>query len=93
MAHPLAHNVVRFNPRYELDGCDPGGYAGIAWAIGGKHDRGWGPKRPTAGTVRYLSLASTSRTFDVHAFIRRVETVTGRTIPGQPEERRRDGRR
>jgi deoxyribodipyrimidine photo-lyase len=25
--------------KYELDGRDPNGYAGIAWAIAGKHDR------------------------------------------------------
>ncbi len=37
---------VRLNDRYELDGRDPNGYAGIAWAIGGKHDRAWGPERP-----------------------------------------------
>jgi deoxyribodipyrimidine photo-lyase len=33
--------AVRLNDRYELDGCDPNGYAGIAWAIVGKHDRAW----------------------------------------------------
>jgi deoxyribodipyrimidine photo-lyase len=30
------------NDRYELDGRDPNGYAGIAWVIVGKHDRAWG---------------------------------------------------
>ncbi len=35
---------VRLNNRYELDGRDPNGYASIAWAIGGKHDRAWGPE-------------------------------------------------
>ena len=52
------------NDRYELDGRDPNGYTGIAWAIGGKHDRAWGPERPVYGTVRYMSLASTSRKFN-----------------------------
>jgi len=33
--------AVRLNDRYELDGRDPNGYAGIAWAIVGKHDRAW----------------------------------------------------
>jgi deoxyribodipyrimidine photo-lyase len=31
--------AVRLNDKYELDGRDPNGYAGIAWAIAGKHDR------------------------------------------------------
>jgi hypothetical protein len=43
------------------DGRDPNGYTGIAWAIGGKHDRAWGPERPVYGTIRYISYASTSR--------------------------------
>ena len=55
------------NDRYELDGRDPNGYTGIAWAIGGKHDRAWGPERPVYGTIRYMSFASTSRKFDCDA--------------------------
>jgi deoxyribodipyrimidine photo-lyase len=60
---------VRLNDRYELDGRDPSGYAGIAWAIGGKHDRAWGPERPVYGTIRYMSFASTSRKFNSRAYI------------------------
>ena len=47
--------AVRLNDRYELDGRDPNGYAGIAWAIVGKHDRAWGPERPVYGKIRYMS--------------------------------------
>jgi len=61
--------AVDLNDRYELDGRDPNGYAGIAWAIAGKHDRAWGPERPIFGTVRYMSYASTSRKFDSAAYI------------------------
>jgi deoxyribodipyrimidine photo-lyase len=64
--------AVRLNDRYELDGRDPSGYAGIAWAIVGKHDRAWGPERPIYGKVRYMSFASTSRNFDSKAYIARV---------------------
>ena len=40
----VAYDIaVRLNDCYELDGRDPNGYAGIAWAIVGKHDRAWGP--------------------------------------------------
>jgi len=72
--------AVLLNDRYELDGRDPNGYAGIAWAIGGKHDRAWGPERPVFGTIRYMSYASTSRKFDCARYIRRVEESTGRSI-------------
>ena len=60
---------VRLNDRYELDGRDPNGYAGIAWAVGGKHDRAWGPERPVHGKIRYMSFASTSRKFNNRAYI------------------------
>jgi deoxyribodipyrimidine photo-lyase len=63
--------AVHLNDKYELDGRDPNGYAGIAWAVGGKHDRAWGPERPIYGKVRYMSHASTSRKFDSSAYIAR----------------------
>ncbi|HXR35140.1 MAG TPA: hypothetical protein VN754_04290 [Candidatus Binataceae bacterium] len=44
---------------------------GIAWAIGGKHDRAWGPERPVSGKVRHMSYASTSRKFDSRSYISR----------------------
>jgi deoxyribodipyrimidine photo-lyase len=62
--------AVMLNDRYELDGRDPNGYANIAWAIGGKHDRPW-PTRPVYGTVRSMSYASTSRKFDSARYIAR----------------------
>jgi deoxyribodipyrimidine photo-lyase len=67
--------AVYLNDRYELDGRDANGYAGIAWAIGGKHDRAWGPERPVYGKVRYMSYPSTSRKFDSRAYIRSVEAL------------------
>ena len=63
--------AITLNDRYELDGRDPNGYAGIAWAIGGKHDRPWAPRRPVFGTIRYMSYASTSKKFDSRAYIAR----------------------
>lgn len=32
--------AIYLNDKYELDG-DPNGYAGIAWSMGGVHDRAW----------------------------------------------------
>jgi deoxyribodipyrimidine photo-lyase len=68
--------ALRLNDRYELDGSDPNGYAGIAWAILGKHDRAW-PERPIFGKVRYMSLASTGRKFDSKKFIAQISEQEG----------------
>ena len=67
--------AVTLNDRYELDGRDPNGYAGVAWAIAGKHDRAWGPERPIYGTIRYMSYASTSRKFDSTAYRERMQAL------------------
>ena len=61
--------AVRLNDKYELDGRDPNGYAGIAWAIVGKFDRAW-PERPIFGKIRYMSLASTGKKFDCEMYIK-----------------------
>ncbi|KAA6457634.1 deoxyribodipyrimidine photolyase [Acidobacteria bacterium AB60] len=60
--------AVILNDRYELDGRDPNGYAGIAWAIVGKHDRPWFD-RPVFGTIRPMSGASTAKKFDAERYI------------------------
>jgi deoxyribodipyrimidine photo-lyase len=61
--------AVILNDRYELDGRDPNGYAGIAWAIVGKHDRPWF-NRPIFGLVRTMTAASFSKKFNADAYIR-----------------------
>ncbi len=55
--------AVWLNDKYELDGRDPNGYAGIAWSIVGKYDRPWF-ERPIFGLIRYMSGASTGKKFD-----------------------------
>jgi deoxyribodipyrimidine photo-lyase len=60
--------AVTLNDRYELDGRDPNGYAGIAWAMVGKHDRPWFD-RPVFGLVRYMSGGSTGKKFDSERYI------------------------
>jgi deoxyribodipyrimidine photo-lyase len=72
--------AVRLNDRYELDGRDPNGYTGIAWAIGGKHDRPWAPARPVFGMIRYMNANGCARKFDVEAYIRRVEALAARRL-------------
>jgi deoxyribodipyrimidine photo-lyase len=66
--------AIRLNDRYELDGRDPNGYAGVAWAIVGKHDRAW-PERPVFGKLRYMSFASTSRKFDSKRYMEQVNDL------------------
>jgi len=70
--------AVQLNDRYELDGRDPNGYAGIAWAIVGKHDRAW-PERPVYGKIRYMSLASTGRKFDSRRYIEQIAQLEARS--------------
>jgi deoxyribodipyrimidine photo-lyase len=60
--------AVYLNDKYELDGRDANGYAGIAWAIVGKHDRPWFD-RPVFGLVRYMSGESTGKKFDSKKYI------------------------
>jgi deoxyribodipyrimidine photo-lyase len=60
--------AVKFNDRYFLDGRDPNGYAGIAWAIVGKFDRPWF-ERAIFGQIRYMSGASTGKKFDSKRYI------------------------
>ena len=64
-----------WNDKYELDGRDPNGYAGIAWAIVGKHDRPWF-ERPIFGKIRYMSFNSTSKKFDSKSYIRQIEAIS-----------------
>ena len=60
--------AVTLNDRYELDGRDPNGYAGIAWAIVGRHDRPWF-NRPVFGLVRSMTAGSTGKKFDSARYI------------------------
>ena len=57
------------NDQYELDGRDPNGYTGTAWAIGGVHDRPW-QERPIFGMIRYMNAAGLKRKFDIGSYIR-----------------------
>jgi deoxyribodipyrimidine photo-lyase len=68
--------AVWLNDRYELDGRDPNGYAGIAWAIVGKHDRAWS-ERQVFGKIRYMSFASTSRKFDSKRYMEQIAALEG----------------
>ena len=60
--------AIYLNDKYELDGRDPNGYTGIAWSIGGLHDRPWF-ERPIFGKIRYMNYNGAKRKFDVPKYI------------------------
>ena len=66
--------AISLNDRYELDGRDPNGYVGVAWSIGGVHDRAWGG-REVFGKVRYMSRRGAGSKFDVRAYVERVASL------------------
>lgn len=60
--------AIYLNDKYELDGRDPNGYTGIAWSIGGIHDRAWSD-RPVYGKIRYMNYNGAKRKFNVREYI------------------------
>lgn len=60
--------AIYLNDRYELDGRDPNGYTGIAWSIGGVHDRPWF-ERPIFGKIRYMSYGGCKSKFNIRSYI------------------------
>ena len=89
-AHVLGQEVSRVEPvcrrlrhrtglndRYEMDGRDPNGYTGIAWAIGGKHDA---PGPTGRSTARYAicptqALRGSSTAAPISQTLRRFEIM------------------
>ena len=63
-------NAIYLNDKYQMDGRDPNGYTGIAWAIGGVHDRAWA-ERNVFGKIRYMSYDGCKRKFDIEKYILR----------------------
>jgi deoxyribodipyrimidine photo-lyase len=63
--------AITLNDRYSLDGRDPNGYTGIAWSLGGVHDRAW-RERAVFGKIRYMNEAGCRRKFDVDKYVNTV---------------------
>jgi deoxyribodipyrimidine photo-lyase len=63
--------VLYLNNKYELDGRDPNGYAGVAWCFG-KHDRAW-KERSVFGKVRYMNAKGLKRKFDADNYVEMVK--------------------
>lgn len=61
-------SAIYLNDKYSIDGRDPNGYAGIAWSIGGVHDRAWF-QRPVFGKIRFMSYNGSKSKFNVEKYI------------------------
>ena len=59
--------ALYLNDKYSLDGRDPNGYVGVAWAIGGVHDRPW-QERSVFGKIRYMNFNGCKRKFNVKKY-------------------------
>jgi deoxyribodipyrimidine photo-lyase len=66
--------AIYLNDKYELDGRDPNGYAGIAWSMVGKFDRAWS-ERAVFGKIRYMSPDSTGRKFDSKHYVQQMSQL------------------
>jgi deoxyribodipyrimidine photo-lyase len=62
--------AIYLNDKYELDGRDPNGYTGCAWAIGGVHDRPWF-ERPVYGKIRYMNRNGAKNKFDIDSYVKK----------------------
>lgn len=65
--------ALYLNNKYEIDGRDPNGYAGVAWCFG-KHDRPW-KEREVFGKVRYMNANGLKRKFDADGYVGKVESL------------------
>lgn len=78
-------STLYLNNKYELDGRDPNGYAGVSWCFG-KHDRPW-RARPIFGKVRYMTAGGLERKFDADRY-----AAAWSTEPDRTDVRTRRGR-
>ena len=67
------NTALYLNNKYELDGRDPNGFAGVVWCFG-KHDRPW-KERPIFGSVRYMNENGLRRKFDVDKYVERIRHI------------------
>jgi len=60
--------AIYLNDEYSLDGIDANGYTGIAWSIGGIHDRPWF-ERNIFGKIRFMSYNSQIKKVKIKDYI------------------------
>ena len=61
--------AIYLNNKYELDGRDPNGYAGVGWCFG-LHDQAW-KERPVFGKTRYMNDNGLRRKLDADKYAER----------------------
>jgi len=66
--------AIYLNDKYELDGRDPNGYTGIAWSIGGVHDRPWFTHK-IFGKIRYMNFNGCKNKFDIDKYIQKINNL------------------
>jgi deoxyribodipyrimidine photo-lyase len=76
--------ALYLNNKYELDGRDPNGFAGVAWCFG-KHDRSWA-RRPVFGNVRYMNAEGLKRKFNIEKYANNIL----RPIPGSRQKSKKE---
>ncbi len=69
--------TIGLNDRYFLCDRDAAGYANVAWAIGGRHDRPFPPNKPIFGLVRPMGMGAMRRRFNPDAYIALIEDRLG----------------
>ncbi|MHC4114272.1 MAG: deoxyribodipyrimidine photo-lyase [Planctomycetota bacterium] len=65
--------ALYLNNKYELDGRDPNGFAGVAWCFG-KHDRAWG-ERKIFGKIRYMNVSGLKKKFKPDKYIQKTNQL------------------
>ncbi|MEJ2647601.1 MAG: deoxyribodipyrimidine photo-lyase [Sedimentisphaerales bacterium] len=70
--------ALALNNKYELDGRDANGFAGVAWCFG-KHDRAW-QERPVFGKIRYMNSAGLKRKFDPDAYVEKIRALENAAV-------------
>jgi len=68
--------ALYLNNKYNIDGRDPNGFAGVAWCFG-KHDRPW-KEREVFGSVRYMNDKGLKRKFDMEAYVNKVKLMVSK---------------
>ncbi len=75
--------AIYLNDKYALDGRDPNGYTGIAWALGGLHDRPWFTK-PIFGKIRLMNMSGLARKYNMQRYLAAVEKIMPDTNSRKP---------
>jgi deoxyribodipyrimidine photo-lyase len=71
--------ALYLNNKYELDGREPNGFAGVSWCFG-KHDRPW-PVRPVFGNIRYMNAGGLKRKFDADQYADKFKELNPQSPP------------